>query len=887
MKFKRFGIFILVFFSHLLYSQVTQTFTYSGNTQTFTIPPCVGNMTIDVRAAAGGQGGGGPIGGAGASVRGVITATPGAVLYINVGGQGSVTTGGFNGGGSGGVSSSSSGGGGGGASDVRVGANTLANRIIVAGGGGGGGGNTTYSPGAGTGGSGSFFNCSCGYGGGGGTGCASGLAGGESGGAASSYGSGGGGGGFTSGGSGGGQPNAATGGWGCNGVLGVGGAGGGTSFICGGATGGVNGGGGGGGGLYGGGGGMTGTGGCNGGGGGGSSWAHPSLFSNLTFSPGISSGHGTITLLYTFNGSLTSASLNPFAICSGNSATLSASGANSYTWNTNSNNASIVVSPTTTTTYTVNGTNALGCVSSAVITLTVSSGLPVLSINSSTNQTCLGKTATLTASGALSYTWSNNVQNGVSFNPSVTTTYTVFGQNGCGTSSAATTISVSPLPVSILASPSTICANGNCTINAVSPATLFTWSAPLNYTTNTGLTYVTPSVTTIYTLTTSDGTCTGIGTFTVNVNPVPTVAIIASNSMVCQGSSLTMTASGGLTYTWYPGGATGSTFTANPTGPTLYSVAANNSFNCIGWANQVVLTSASPTVNINSSASLICIGGSITLTASGASSYSWNTGATTPVITDFPLTTTTYSVIGNTNGCFGNTITTVAVYNPSLTISGPTAICVGQTASLTASSANNYTWSNGSPFSGIVVSPTLSSTYSVAAFSSTGNLSCPVSASFNLMVHPLPTLTALASKTIVCKNQSYTVTATGASTYSWNNGSSSASFSTASSSVGSVNYTVVGTNTAGCTNSVALTVLIVSCAGIMEETQQSLWVYPNPSSGIIFMQSKSTSQIIITNTLGECIKILDPSQSTHNLDNLPKGIYYLQQEQFKTKLILQ
>jgi hypothetical protein len=54
------------------------------------------------------------------------------------------------------------------------------------------------------------------------------------------------------------------------------------------------------------------------------------------------------------------------------SATLSASGANTYTWSNLSNSASIVVSPTVNTTYSVNGTDANGCENSAMITQSVS-----------------------------------------------------------------------------------------------------------------------------------------------------------------------------------------------------------------------------------------------------------------------------------------------------------------------------------------------------------------------------------------------------------------------------------------------------------------------------------------------------------------------------------
>src|SRR6218665_2210867 len=72
----------------------TLTFTHTGAQQTFTIPSCVGSMTILAKGAAGSVGGSsGSAGANGGSVYGIITATPGAVMYINVGGQGSVNAG--------------------------------------------------------------------------------------------------------------------------------------------------------------------------------------------------------------------------------------------------------------------------------------------------------------------------------------------------------------------------------------------------------------------------------------------------------------------------------------------------------------------------------------------------------------------------------------------------------------------------------------------------------------------------------------------------------------------------------------------------------------------------------------------------------------------------
>ncbi len=127
------------------------TFTYEDGVQTWTVPPCVSVITLNVNGAQGGYGGfdNSPIcmvGGNGGSVVGTLNVVGGTVLNIYTGGQGTFGVmaqpgaGGWNGGGNGFyVHSQYSGGGGGGASDVRIGGNALANRVVVAGGGGGAG----------------------------------------------------------------------------------------------------------------------------------------------------------------------------------------------------------------------------------------------------------------------------------------------------------------------------------------------------------------------------------------------------------------------------------------------------------------------------------------------------------------------------------------------------------------------------------------------------------------------------------------------------------------------------------------------------------------------------------------------------------------------------
>jgi hypothetical protein len=271
-----------------------QTFAYTGAKQTFIIPTGVTRLAV---VARGGQGGGSsPSGpslcypGFPGRVYAVIRVRPGEKLYVFVGGSGyGDHAGGFNGGGAGG-GGQYKGLGGGGGSDVRIGGDTLKNRVIVAAGGGGSGDASGY--------------CEVSGGNGGG------LAG-QPGGSYPSRspisGRGGGGGAQHAGGSGGaggqgekGHPDGTPGG---NGALGLGGSGG---------NGGPRGkrdfsgnpGGGGGGGYYGGGGGGGSaatnyhywTSGQGGGGGGGSSYVEPSAITSRMWTGWRASRNGQIIL---------------------------------------------------------------------------------------------------------------------------------------------------------------------------------------------------------------------------------------------------------------------------------------------------------------------------------------------------------------------------------------------------------------------------------------------------------------------------------------------------------------------------------------------------------------------------------------------------------------
>ncbi|MCC6371031.1 MAG: T9SS type A sorting domain-containing protein [Bacteroidia bacterium] len=840
-------------------SITTFTFGYTGSMQSFTIPSCVNSVTLLTRGAQGGASGdAATAGGLGGMATGVMSVTPGDVLNIYVGG-----TNGYNGGGAAGVNSgcsSANGGIGGGASDIRFNGVALSNRILVAGGGGGAGGNRISGCGRGAGGGGGGGY----YGGGGGCGYPSSSLVVPTGGTQASGGAGG-----VSGFSG--TQNGSA------GTLGIGGAGGtetgssqagNNSALVGGA----------GGGLVGGNGQQPPTNIYTGQSGAGGSSFLGTLTSASTTS-NTNTGNGFVSISYIYAGGVVAAVASNTLICTGASINLTASGSVlSYTWNTGSNNSSLTVSPTTNTVYSVSSTNSINCVSTSSVAIVVNSGLPVLSVASSTNQTCLGKTVSVTATGANTYTWNNSVVNGAFFTPTVTSTYVVTGQNACGTNTSAVTITVAPLPVSLVASPTIVCSGQQTTLNVSSSATNYTW-LPINTSGATTSLVVSPANNTTFTVAATDGTCSGVGFITVPTLANPTVSIVSTASTVCEGSAVTMTASGGISYTWSPVSSSSSVITVNPMAPTAYSVGATNSLGCSAGAQTVVITNPSPTLSAITSDALICAGGSVTLTASGANTYSWDSGSTSSVVVDSPVSTTIYTVTGTTNSCSATQTVQVDVFTPSVSISGATVLCAGQTTTLTANGATNYTWEPNNPFPSITITPAVTDIYTVSAVTNTGNINCASVNTIQVTVNPNPTVTAVASRTVMCKDESVTLTASGASTYSWSTSASTSSIVVTSSLITTLNYQVFGIGANSCTNAATVSVKVIGCVGLTElNNSVEVLVYPNPNTGEFTVESHNQVNLTVVNQLGQVVKhmVLDADNNYRaKVSGLSAGVYFI------------
>lgn len=339
-------------------------------------------------------------------------------------------------------------------------------------------------------------------------------------------------------------------------------------------------------------------------------------------------------------------------------------------------------------------------------------------------------------------------------------------------------------------------------------------------------------------------------------------------------------AGGPLSYSWTP-----STFLSAPTSSntdansvtssTNYSVAITATNGCVGSAT-IALTVDIPTVTIVGTSSM-CVGNTATLTANGTDTYTWNTSSNAQTITDTPTTTTNYTVVGTNTvtGCNNSATTTVLVINnPTIVVSSPTAICSGQTASITASGANTYVWSNGPTAALNAVSPTLTTVYTVTG-SANG---CSGTNTVNLTVNALPSLTLTASANSVCVG-SPTVALTGSpagGNYSGANVSGSAfTPSTTGTFTASYSYTDATTT---CSNTVNAVIIVDPCTGITSTTSESSFsAYPNPTSAAFTLAFNNglDKQITVSDLTGKVVYSVNTNVSSLsiNLSEFANGMY--------------
>ena len=390
-----------------------------------------------------------------------------------------------------------------------------------------------------------------------------------------------------------------------------------------------------------------------------------------------------------------------------------------------------------------------------------------------------------------------------------------------------------------------------------------------------------------------------INVYSIPNAPNPTI----SANTVCQGSNVTLYANTTVTtYSWSGPNGFNSTsqnpgFTANSNSAGQYCLTVTQNGCQSPSGCTYLFLNPSPSLSFYPVNPGFCQGqGPVTVTATGATSYSWtpSNGLSSTTVSNplaNPNSTTTYTVTGTSNGCTGSASITVTV-NPPASISATPAnpsYCTGSNGvqiNAAGGSGNNYIWTPATGLSNAnianpLASPASNTTYTVTGANSNG---CSGSATVSVAVHNPPALNITPSNPTICTGGSIQLFVSGANTYSW---SPSSGLNTTSGSVVTANptgigphtYTVTGTDVYGCTNTSTVTVTatnspaVTVSANIQPPYCQGQTVILTPSiTGASYLwtpTNQTTNSIGVSSTGTYSVAVTNPSGCTGTYTSAP------------------
>jgi len=533
-------------------------------------------------------------------------------------------------------------------------------------------------------------------------------------------------------------------------------------------------------------------------------------------------------------------------VCKGTAVTLIASGAADIKWlpSTGLNKAtgkSVIATPTATTTYQIIASEG-DCRDTTQVTITISNK-PKVTLNPAP-VICTGGNVQLGAvlegnyidTLASTYLWTpninlsnSNIKNPIA-TPTKTTRYkcTVTNKYGCIVTDSVEVKVQNNLKIQL--SPDTsVCAGYGVLLKASGGAN-YTWYPP-DYldNPNSATPYCTPQKNITYKVITTSGTCIDSAVMNVRVNPLPTVKA-QGETTVCSGQSVELSVNNpqpNTTYTWRDSAGTsigaGTKVTVQPIVEIRYYVTATTNHNCT--AQDSIQVHISNVMNVKAlGTTTVCTGIPVILsinTPDATAIYEWTTSGniigTGTSITVTPTQTTKYIAHGKRGGCEGWDTVTVQVNNAiTVTASADTSICVGSTATLRVTNAQqtiNYSWTDEqnniiANTASITVQPTQTTRYNVRGVQS----GCEGASAVRVVVQPLPTVTV--RDTSICQGQTATVKVVNpdaTNTYSWSDEQGSIISSTSTLTITphtTSKYVCITRNDAGCTATTQSTITI-------------------------------------------------------------------------------
>ena len=213
-------------------------------------------------------------------------------------------------------------------------------------------------------------------------------------------------------------------------------------------------------------------------------------------------------------------------------------------------------------------------------------------------------------------------------------------------------------------------------------------------------------------------------------------------------------------------------------------------------------------------------------------------------------------------------------------------ICENQSATLTATASGNILWFNtplgtlAAATGSIYVTGTLTTGlytfYAESQYCVAGTGRTPIT----VTVYPLPTLNPSSNSVLLCAGNPATLTVSGASTYTWSEGSFSNSISVTPTIT--TTYTVTGIDGYGCVNTATLVQAVDACTGINKtDFNNQLLVYPNPFNHrlSIMLKDGKKHRLQLTNILGEIVMSANAEQEcVFDTAMLLPGVYVLNVE---------
>jgi hypothetical protein len=566
-------------------------------------------------------------------------------------------------------------------------------------------------------------------------------------------------------------------------------------------------------------------------------------------------------------------------------------GSYTYSWSPSGGSGSIATNLSAGT-YTVTVSDGTLCETTKIFNI-IETNTPIIIVPTQTNVTCNGgsngsATATATGgSGTFTYAWAPSGGSAATASGLTAGTYTVTvtDQNLCSKDQVFT-ITAPPAITTSGTQTNLSCngdSNGSATVTATGGTGAFTYSwfpSGGSAATASGLTAGT------YTVTVTDqNLCSKDQVFTITAPPAITTSGTQTN-LSCNGDtngSATVTATGGfgtLTYSWSPSG--GSAATASGLAAGTYTVTVTDQNLCS--KDQVFTITAPPAITTSGTqTNLSCNGdtnGSATVTATGGFgtlTYSWSPSGGSAA-TASGLTAGTYTVtVTDQNLCSKDQVFTITA-PPVITItkSQTNVTCNGQadgTATVTATGgagAFTYSWS---PSGGTAATATglTPGTYTVTIEDEN---ECTTTENF-LIIEPVAHNLAVTfgGNNVLSASQS-------GATYQWYQCSDNTPIagevgqSFAPTANGS--YKVAITLN-GCTVSSQCVVVSTLATPEFEKKAQFI-MYPNPSKGVVNINTDHDSDLNIVNQWGQTIKKVKVSADTTNsinIESLTDGIYFI------------